>query len=72
MKKEYLIGLGLLAVVAFLYMGKKREEDVDMTSLEEESDVDTTSTIPLVTTTGQVVDLAELDIAELDGKMLSR
>jgi hypothetical protein len=72
MKKEYLIGLGLLAVVAFLYMGKKREEDVDMTSLEEEIDVDTTSTIPLVTTTGQVVDLAELDIAELDGKMLSR
>jgi len=72
MKKEYLIGLGILAVVAFLYMGKKREEEVDMTSLEEETDVDTTSSIPTVTTTGQVVDLAELDIAELDGKTLSR
>ena len=64
MKKEYLIGLGLLAVVAFLYMGKKREEEVDMTSLEE-TDVDTTSSVPTTSataeSTGQLVDLAELD-----------
>lgn len=61
MKKEYLIGLGLLAVVVFLYMGKKNKEEVDMSSLEEETDVDTTSTIPTVVSTGQLVDLAELD-----------
>ena len=65
MKKEYLIGLGFLAVVAFLYMSKKNKEEVDMTSLEEETDVDTTSSVPTTTataeSTGQLVDLAELD-----------
>ena len=65
MKKEYLIGLGLLAVIAYLYYSKKTKDEVDTTSLEEETDVDTTSSVPTTSSTaestGQVVDLAELD-----------